>query len=148
MIVYGPLDIAGAETGTVDPVADLFAGREFYRTDTTTLKIYDGSAWKTVAIIDKTQVLTNKDYDGAAASNTSRITVPKATKATLDALARKEGTIVWATDLKKFFIDDGTVLVEVGSGSGGGGGAINHITNSDAEVDARGWAASAAAAIA
>lgn len=66
------------------------------------------------------QVLTNKDIDGGTASNTSRITIPKDTKANLDALTRKEGTIVYASDLDAFYGDDGSQLFEIGSGGEGG----------------------------
>lgn len=66
------------------------------------------------------QVITNKDIDGGTASNTSRITIPKNTKANLDALTRKEATLVFASDESKAYIDDGTTLVPVGSGAGGG----------------------------
>lgn len=83
------------------------------------------------------QVLTAKDIDGGTASNTSRITLPKAAKTTLDALTRKEGTIVYDTTGKKAYIDDGASLVAVGSGAGGG---INYIDNPDAETDTSGWA--------
>lgn len=89
-----------------------------------------------VATLTDSQVITNKDIDGGTASNTSRLTIPKGTKTALDALTRKEGTVVYATDLQKFFLDDGTNLVEV---SGAGAGGINHITNPDAEVNADDW---------
>lgn len=62
------------------------------------------------------QVLTNKDIDGGTASNTSRLTVPKAAKATLDGLTRKEGTLVYASDENKLYADDGAALVELGAG--------------------------------
>lgn len=84
------------------------------------------------------QALTLKDFDGGTASNTSRLTIPKNTKANLDALTRKEGTLVYATDQDKPYYDDGTILIEVGSGAGGGGG-INYITNPDAEQNANDW---------
>jgi len=45
-----------------------------------------------------TQALTNKDYDGGTASNTSRITLPKDTKSNLDSLTRNTGTVVSATE--------------------------------------------------
>lgn len=77
------------------------------------------------------QVVTNKDIDGGTASNTRRITLPKDTKTNLDALTRKQGTIVFDTVTNKPYYDDGTSLVEVGSGSGSG--AINFIGNADAE---------------
>jgi hypothetical protein len=67
-----------------------------------------------------TQALTAKDIDGGTASNTSRITIPKNTKANLDALTRKEATLVYASDLDQLYVDDGSTLVEVGSGSSSG----------------------------
>lgn len=82
-----------------------------------------------------TQVLTNKDIDGGTASNTSRITLPKASKATLDALTRKEATIVYASDQDKVFVDDGTNLKEIGSGAGN----INFVTNPDGGTGTTGW---------
>lgn len=60
----------------------------------------------------------NKDIDGGTASNTSRVTVPKAARATLDALTRKEGTVVYDTTSDKLLVDNGTQLTELGSGSG------------------------------
>lgn len=71
----------------------------------------------TVAGISETQVLTNKDIDGGTASNTSRITLPKADKATLDALTRKEGTIVYDSTGNQGYLDDGTNLLTLGAGS-------------------------------
>lgn len=91
----------------------------------------------TLATLAGTEVLTNKDFDGGTASNSSRLTLPKNTKANLDSLNRKEGTVVYATDQAKAFIDNGTSLVQIGSGSGGGG--INYILNPDAEVNTDGW---------
>lgn len=87
------------------------------------------------------QVLTNKDIDGGTASNTRRITVPKDTKANLDALTRKQATIVYATDELKAYIDDGTNLTAVGSGSGG----VNFISASDGS-SLTGWSTYADAA--
>src|SRR5690606_6234560 len=46
-----------------------------------------------------------------------RVPLPKDTKSNLDNLTRKEGTLVYATDLKKAFLDDGASLVELGSSS-------------------------------
>jgi len=85
------------------------------------------------------QVLTNKDIDGGTASNTSRTTLPKDTKTNLDALTRKEGTLVYATDNAKPYFDDGSNLVEVGSGSGSGG--INYLEgeNTNAENTIGDW---------
>ncbi|WP_413581096.1 hypothetical protein [Bdellovibrio sp. HCB288] len=75
-------------------------------------------------------VLTNKDIDGGVASNTRRITLPKDTKANLDALTRKAGTVVYGTDTGKPYYDDGLNLKLIGSGSGG---SVNYVTDGDAE---------------
>lgn len=106
-----------------------------HEADTTSIHgITDTSALVTLT---GTQALTNKDIDGGTASNTNRITLPKDTKANLDALTRKEGTIVYASDLDKGYIDDGSTLVEIGSGAGSGG--INYIENGTAEDGLVGW---------
>lgn len=86
-----------------------------------------------------TQVLTKKDIDGGTASNTSRITVPQDTKTNLDALTRKEGTVVYANDLDTLFVDDGANLLPVGSNSGSG--EKNYITNPSAKINISGWTA-------
>lgn len=90
------------------------------------------------------QVITAKDIDGGTASNTSRVTVPKNTKSNLDALTRKEATLVYATDSQKLFFDDGSALKAVGSGSGSG--SVNYILNPDAEIDTAGYSTYADAA--
>lgn len=77
-----------------------------------------------------TQSLSNKDIDGGNASNSNRITIPKAAKTTLDALTRKQGTIVYDTTSNKPYYDDGANLKVIGSGSGG---ATNLIEDGDAE---------------
>jgi hypothetical protein len=71
----------------------------------------------TLATLAGTEQFTNKDYDGGVAANTRRLTIPQDTKANLDALTRKEGTLVYANDEDALYIDDGTVLVVVGSSS-------------------------------
>jgi len=87
-----------------------------------------------VATVSGAQAITNKDIDGGTASNTSRLTIPQDTKANLDGLTRKEGTIVYANDSDKIFIDDGTTLNEV-SGGGAGGGGINFLEGDNFTVD-------------
>jgi hypothetical protein len=104
---------------------------------------YDGAAWIAVPTPASVSVFTNKDIDGGTATDAKRITVPKATLATLNALTRKTGTVVYATDQGKLYYDNGTVLLAVGSGSGGD---VNYITNPDAESDTTGYAAYADAA--
>ncbi len=66
-----------------------------------------------VVTLTGTQALTNKDYDGGTASNTSRITLPKDTTANLTSLTRKAGTIVYDTTTSKVNYDDGTNLIEL-----------------------------------
>jgi hypothetical protein len=83
------------------------------------------------------EVVTNKDIDGGTASNTNRITVPGNTKANLDGLTRKEGTVVYATDLDTLFADNGSALVPVGSSTGNG--EKNYITNPSMSLATTGW---------
>ena len=79
-----------------------------------------------IATISGAQVFTAKDIDGLTASNTNRITLPKNTTTNLDGLTRKQGTIVYDTDLNKVKYDDGSALKAVGSGSGGGA-VVNYL---------------------
>ena len=76
----------------------------------------------TLATLAGTEAITNKDIDGGTASNTSRWTIPKATKTTLDALTRKEATISYGTDTKKLYVDYDSTLNEIGGGAGGAAG--------------------------
>jgi hypothetical protein len=92
---------------------------------------------------DTTSVVTNKDIDGGTASNTHRITLPKASTSTLSGLTRKQGTLVFDTDRNKPLYDNGSALNEIGSGSGGG---INYISDSGIETDASAWSTYADAA--
>lgn len=80
-------------------------------------------ATTTIVGRDTVDALTNKDFNGGTASDTSRLTLPKAAKATLDGLTRKEATIWYASDLDQIFYDNGSSLLAVGSGGGGGGGS-------------------------
>jgi hypothetical protein len=84
-----------------------------------------------------TQIVTNKDIDGGTAADTRRITLPKDTFANLLLLTRKEGTLLYATDLDQVFYDNGSSLLPVGSGSSG---EKNYIVNSAAN-STNGWAA-------
>lgn len=63
------------------------------------------------------QVITNKDIDGGTAANNRRITIPKNTTANLAALARKQGTLVYDTDLNLLKFDNGSALLEVPTSS-------------------------------
>jgi len=103
-------DASPTQRGAVNTSAQSFAGVKEFNSRPTTggVDLVDISA---------SQVITNKDIDGGSASDTSRLTLPKGTKAALDALTRKEGTIVYATDEAKPFFDDGSALQEIGAGS-------------------------------
>ena len=90
-----------------------------------------------VLLDSATQTLTNKYIDGGTASNTNKITLPKAAKSVLDGLTRTQGTIVYASDENRTYVDDGSNLVPVGSGDGAGG--INYIKNSDIDVSLSGY---------
>lgn len=97
----------------------------------------NGSAasWAEAVSPTGTQVLTNKDYDGGTASNTSRLTVPKDTKANLDILTPKEANLAYGIDTKKLYVNDGTNWSPVGSG----GGTQNFISNPDGSLGTTGW---------
>lgn len=83
-------------------------------------------------------VINTPDIDGGTASNTSRITIPKNTYANLLTLTRKEGTILYATDLDFFLADDGITLTPIGSG---GAGVKNYIPTPNSATN---WVASGA----
>jgi hypothetical protein len=104
-------------------------------------KVCDGTTWRQLVRTDATEVLTNKDIDGGTAANTSRITIPKDTKANLDALNRKSGTVVYGTDTEVLYIDNGTSLIPIGAGSGSATD-WGYVENGGVEVDATGWSVS------
>jgi len=104
-------------------------------------KVCDGTTWRQLVRTDATEVLTNKDIDGGTAANTSRITIPKDTKANLDALNRKSGTVVYGTDTEVLYIDNGTSLIPIGAGSGSATD-WGYVENGGVEIDATGWSVS------
>lgn len=120
MIIYGPIEIAGLEELSADPVTNLWQGRIYFNTTNDTIRYYDGADFRQAVSIDQAQVITNKDIDGGTASNTTRITVPQDTLVNLTALARKEGTIVYANDLNALFIDNGGALIELAASASAG----------------------------
>lgn len=69
----------------------------------------------TIATVAGTEQFTNKDIDGGTASNTSRITVPKNSTSSLNALTRKAGTVVFDTTTTQLKYDDGSSLVAIGT---------------------------------
>lgn len=77
-------------------------------------KVGDLGSEVELADISSSQVLTNKDYDVGTASDTSRLTVGKEAKTNLDSLTRKEATLMYGTDTKQLYVDDGTNLLAVG----------------------------------
>lgn len=133
--IQGELEFAQLQNAASD-LTPPSTGLIYYNT-TVGPKVYNGTVWKILADLDSSQVFTNKDIDGGTASNTSRVTIPKDTKANLDILTRKQATLLYATDQNKFYGDDGTQLKGVGSGTG----EKNYVTNSD---DSGNWIASGA----
>lgn len=114
-------EATATQPGKVSIGAQTFGGIKEFQSNPTT----GGSD---ILSTDNTKVVTNKDIDGLTASNTSRITLPKNTTTNLNALTRKEGTLVYDTDTQTVKYDDGAALVEVGSGGGGGsssGGSLD-----------------------
>ncbi len=97
----------------------------------------------TVATLAGTETLTNKYLDGGTASTSNKWKLPQDTLANLTALARAEGMLYYANDVDKVYYDNGSALVETGSGSGQG--EKNYITNSSASTVITGWATSDAA---
>jgi hypothetical protein len=140
----GTLTLNTSGTITVPNGTDTLVGRA--TTDTLTNKTLSGNiatnlvsgaatitlptVTGTLATLAGTETITNKDIDGGTASNTNRVTIPKNTKSNLDALTRKAGTIVYATDTQFAYIDNGTTLNLIG-GSGGGGGALHWVEDVD-----------------
>lgn len=139
--IYDQLFKAQLENSASD-LSPAATGLIYFNTVSLFGKVYNGTVWKTLVETDSAQVLTNKDYDGGTASNTSRQTIPKASLATLQGLTRKEGTIVYASDTQTYLGDDGVNLSSLGGGSGQG--EINTIENSSASTAITGWAASGA----
>lgn len=95
-------------------------------TATTTTIAAAQTANRTVTLPDATDTLmgkattdamTNKDFQGGTATDSSRITVPKDTTANLAALTRKQATILYDTTTDQLKADDGTNLVIVTSDS-------------------------------
>lgn len=61
-----------------------------------------------------TSVINTTDIDGGTASNTSRLTLPKATKGTLSGLTRKQATLLYASDENNVYVDNGTTISPLG----------------------------------
>lgn len=74
--------------------------------------------------------LLKGDVIGGTAANNRRIIVPKDTKSNLDAKTRAEGNLLFSSDSKKLWVDNGTSLVPAG---GSGGGGVNYAPDGDAE---------------
>jgi hypothetical protein len=105
-----------------------YAGTLIYLNSTFTPVIDTGVAFVPIATADNTLEIINKDINGGAASNSRRITIPKGTTTNLNALTRKEGTLVYDTTMKVPKFDDGTSL-----NTFGGSSANNLVLNPDFE---------------
>jgi len=91
----------------------------YYNTTSSLIREYKGGVWINDLDVSSTQAVTNKDYDGGTASNTSRITVPKNTTTNLNGLTRKEATLVYDTTTSEMKVDNGSTLLPLGGGGGG-----------------------------
>ena len=83
-------------------------GGKFLTTDGTNV------SWDEALTPAGVQVVTNKDIDGGTASNTSRLTIPRA--ATIEAaaaLVRKKATLLYNDFTNKFLKDNGTDLKSI-----------------------------------
>lgn len=112
-ISFTPAGSIAASTvqAAIEEVAtDAASALSTHEADTST----HGTTGAIVGISD-TQVLTNKDIDGGTASDTSRITLAKASTGTLSGLTRKEGTIFYDTTLGAPVFDDGATLNTISS---------------------------------
>lgn len=133
--IYGELVRAQLQQSASD-LTPTATGLVYFNT-TTGVKWYTGAAWLTAADLTTSQVFTNKDYDGGTASDTSRVTLPKASSSTLNALTRKEATLVYDTTTSQVKYDNGTSLLAVGSSSGAG--EINAVLNPSVADTTTGW---------
>lgn len=124
-------------TGSADPTSvaqDAPAGSVYLRTNGKAyLKQDAGSStnWKEIVDISTSQTISGKKIDGGAASATSRIIVPKESKAVLDGHSREEAVLVYATDEQTLYIDNGTTLIPIGGGVGG----INFLAADDRDAE-------------
>jgi hypothetical protein len=94
----------------------------------------------TLATLANSEQFTNKDIDGGTASNTSRLTLPKASTSTLSGLTRKQGTLVYDTTIDKPYYDNGSSLISLVSSSSGSG-EVNAVLNPNAADDTTGYTA-------
>lgn len=113
--IYGELLRAQLHNSASD-LTPTATGLVYFNTSTG-LKWYDGSAWRTAVELTSTQALTNKDYDGGTASNTSRLTLPKDTTSNINALTRKKGTLVYDSSTDEVKFDNGSTLTAFASQS-------------------------------
>lgn len=96
------------------------AGDMDFNTTTNKVTLHNGTTASAIVTESQQATITNKDIDGATATNSSRITIPKASFATISGLTRKEGTLLYANDTDKLYYDDGATLVQINSAVGGG----------------------------
>jgi len=99
--IFGPLETAGVELASSDPVTFLFIGRVYYNTSSNVLKIYNGSAWKDFVVADLAQTLDGKtlvspvintgvsgtaikDEDDMASNSDTHLSTQQAIKAYID----------------------------------------------------------------
>lgn len=123
MKVYGQLERAQVENVGALPSAGI-KGRIVFLTTDSQFYYDNGSAYVLIIDASTAQALSNKtlssssintsDIDGGTASNTSRLTLPKATKGTLSGLTRKQATLLYASDENNVYIDNGSTISPLG----------------------------------
>lgn len=92
-----------------------------------------GTSTGDIVTIDDTQLITGKVYDGATASDASKIILPKNTTTNLDGLTDTEGSIAYDTTLDTIVVNDGSNWNEIsgGGGTGVGDSSIYKVLNAD-----------------
>lgn len=84
------------------------------------------------------KTLQNKIIDGGPADNQHKILLPAASKSELDSIVRDESAIYYASDEEKVYVDNGSSLIELGSGSGGMATDFSNAVPSAADLDLNG----------
>lgn len=94
---------------------NLADANKFIVRDASGIPVSNTKAVPSGAVVGTTdaQVITAKDIDGGTATNTNRITLPKDTTTNLNALTRKEATLVYDTTIDTVKADDGSTLIDL-----------------------------------
>lgn len=138
LLSAGQLSVYASDAAFVLANGAASDGHIYRRSADNNIRVYNGSSWESVPTEGSVAAFTNKDYDGGTATDARRLTLPKATFATLTALTRKAGTVVFSTDRLKAFLDNGTTLIGMGGGGGGSSLIWRLLSNAPTENDSAG----------